>query len=176
MSKEKKDFAINLLAERRYSKEKTENHPFVRNDRSLLTKIADVLKSEGGSGQAFGRQTGFKLDDYDGKIKRVQTRAAVDLAFCLDNGFVLLTEAKFRAQGNQFPAVVDELLGKGKTIGKINGSVDILSQPPMVLQNVCVVLVADKQKCQAERAFYQLSGRQDKYQVLTESEFFERFF
>ncbi len=157
---------------KKYSLTNTQNHPKAKDKILRLKEISDVLQQEGGKGDCFNGEVCFKLDEADKEARSSQVHPAVDVAFCLNSGNVLLVEAKFKViSPKSFPTVLSHC------IKKINGSIQILSEPPMVERYSLVVLVQKKAKAIALSSLYRLNDwRCKKFAVMTESEFHDAFF
>lgn len=155
----------------KYSRPKTELHPFIgMGGKAVLLK--DVLVSEGGAGRLFDEQVVFKLDDVDKERSADQVRPGVDIAFSLDSGKVLLVEAKFRVKVNNFNSRL-----KNGIDNKIKGSIDILSEPPLILRSPCVILISPTMSESTRRNIYRLgNGWPESFVLMTEEEFYNKFF
>ena len=172
--KEKKTKIVSGVSENigKYSQDTTENHPFSLTGETPL-KIRDVIKKECGSGEKFREQTCFQLDDFDKKRCAERSRSGVDIVFSLTTNKVLLVEAKFRVVSEQkVNSVFKQSLNK-----KLEDSIDILGEPPMVLRSPFIILANDKMASKMRAQLYRLGNGSPKgLTVMSEDDFFTRFF
>lgn len=156
----------------KYSKEVTESHPFLLNGEKTL-KIREVIKKEHGSGEKFNEQTCFQLDDFDKKRRAERSRSGVDIVFSLTTNNVLLVEAKFQVVSEQkVNSAFRQSLNK-----KLEDSIDILGEPPMVLRSPFVILANDQMVSKIRSQLYRLgNGSPRGLTVMSEDEFFTSFF
>lgn len=156
----------------KYSKAMTESHPFSRTGETPL-KIRDVIKKESGSGERFDEQTCFQLDDFDKKRRAERSRSGVDIVFSLTTNNVLLVEAKFQVVSEQkVNSAFRQSLNK-----KLEESIDILGEPPMVLRSPFVILANDQMVSKMRVQLYRWGNGSPKgLTVMSEDEFFTKFF
>lgn len=172
--KTRKQKAVSYSAENwgKYSKYETEKHPLSTKGEKTL-KLCAALKKEGGSGGKFDEEVCFQLDDFDKKRRAEQSRSGVDIVFSLTTQKVLLVEAKFRVESEQ-----KVNLGFKQSLNKkLEDSLTILGEPPMVLRSPFVVLANDKIVNKMRVKLYRLGNGSPKgLTVMSEEEFYRKFF